>query len=81
MEIMTPQLWLFMIIRERKLFHPGANILVIFPVISSMVIRQWLELWISELKAIWKGGEMAMAALPVSLGQKAMFSLPNPCLS
>jgi hypothetical protein len=45
---------------------------VIFPVISSVVIRQWLELWISELKAIWKGGEMAISALPVYLGQKAM---------
>lgn len=51
---------------------------MIFLVLSSMVMRPWLELWRSELKAIWKGGEVAMPALSVYLGQKAMFSLPDP---
>lgn len=45
-----------------------------------MVTRQWLELWNSELKAVWKGRETAMAAMPVYLGQKTMFSLPSPFL-
>lgn len=31
-----------------------------------------------ELKAIWEGGELAMPAMPVYLGQKTMFSLPDP---